>query len=256
MNKIRPYILILLAAGAAFAGWYVGDFASIRDFLSEMQPGLFALCNAVLLALLCALFCSSVISGRIKSKDFLNTFLRRLVAAVVCAGVGAAIGTAVRGVNAPMDKLIPFIAVPVVVIVLNLVFYLRSRKLAVSKGIGNSVRKSAAASSASRHSVGAVFGTLFVSVVAVVLAFVLKRGEADILVPVAAAILAMLLWRITGWRLWLLAGSMIVAFQAVVTAFVLEPSVFAAAEAAVVAYLDSSLFIGMADLYTTKGKIK
>lgn len=134
-----------------------------------------------------------------------------------------------------------------------LVFYLKGRRDAAKSAAG-SMRSSAVATAVSKFAQQVLYGALgIMAVLALVLTFAI--GESMMFViPLGFASVALILWRTTGLKLWLVAGIALILLHALSFYYSLAIALSIGALGAVLflAFFDIMVLIPMADLYLTK----
>jgi hypothetical protein len=148
--------------------------------------------------------------------------------------------------------------VSIIFLVLSMVLvYWSARNNAVRQTSG-SMRASAASNAASKYVLHQLYGTLalmFVFCAALVFTF----GENFmLLVPFAVASIALLMWRVTNLKVWLLAAVVIILLHAFSFLFILAMALTIGAfgVVAMLAFFDLMVLIPLADLYLMPERIK
>ena len=207
MKRIRKYIVpvvTLLVGFASFSGLL--GFMNTQMLSGWLKPGVGGtwIWLAVAFALMCFLFVLTVMSGRIKASEAFSKLLRNLLFFAVCVALawGASL-LAGRIEGSEMSGLL-FIGVFLAVIAIFGVQYLVGSSKAAKLASANSLRKSAAGAGAIRYDYASLFGgAMLVSLLLIAgLAF---GVDVKILLMVFSLVgVAFLLWRLTGWRGWLM----------------------------------------------------
>lgn len=171
-------------------------------------------------------------------------------AAFVCAKIAGArfslFGT-VQGV--PFDNA-AMIALTSVLFVVSVFAYMARRKKAVMKTSG-SMRASAASHAATRHAHTLLYATLaLMCLLSTVLVFTVGENMM-FFIPLVCGTGAMILYRLTSLRVWLLAAMVIILLHAFSFYYALAMALTIGAYGAVamLAFIDMMLLIPMADLY-------
>lgn len=207
MRKFRKYIIpivTLLVGFASFSGLL--GWMNLEMLTGWLKPGVGGtwIWLAVAFALMCFLFVITVMSGRIKAGEALNKFLRSLLFGAICVALAWGASLLGRNINDNKGAELLFIAVFLVTIAVFGVQYLVGSSKASKLASANSLRKSAAGAGVIRYDYASLFGgAMFSSILLIAgLAF---GVEVKILLMVFSLIgIAFLLWRLTGWRGWLM----------------------------------------------------
>lgn len=223
--------------------------------------------NIVLALVFIGLFVFEILRGRLDGKralrNSLNVLLGALTAlilgeilAYLCAViVGAefkAFG-AVRGIS--FDN-IAMLVMAILMIGITILLYLRGRKEAHRKSHA-SMRASASYNALSKYAMNNLMGTLFIMMVlGLVLVFVLGENLM-FLIPLSFATVAIILWRATNMKFWLLAAIFCTLLHTVSFYFALAMALTIGAVGAILflAFFDVVMLIALSDLYLLhKGK--
>ena len=120
------------------------------------------------------------------------------------------------------------------------------------------MRASAALNAATGYSLEVLYGTLaLMTLLSVVLVFTLGENLM-FLIPLAFATAALILWRLTSLKVWLLAAIVLILLHAFSFLFALAMALTIGAYGAVamLAFLDLMVLIPLADLYLMPERVK
>ena len=207
MRNARKYILpivTLLVGFASFSG-LVG-VVNTQMLTGWLNPGVGGtwIWLAVAFALMCFLFVTTVVSGRIKADEAVKKFLRVVLFCGGCVLV-AWLASLLSGriVETKMSELL-FLAVFLVSIIVFGIQYMVGSARAAKLSSANSLRKSAAGAGIVRYDYASLFGAAMLSALLVIAGLIFKVDVKPLLVVFSLVALAYLLWRLTGWRGWLM----------------------------------------------------
>ena len=207
MRKFRKYIVAIVTLLVGFA-----SFSGLLGLLNTemltgwLNPGLGGtwIWLAVAFALMCFLFVTTVVSGRIKANEAVRKFLRVLAFGGGCVLVAWLVSLlSGRIVETKMSELL-FIAVFLVAVIVFGVQYMVGSSKAAKISSANSLRKSAAGAGTIRYDYASLFGAAMVSALLLIAGLIFRVDVKPLLVVFSVVALAFLLWRLTGWRGWLL----------------------------------------------------
>ena len=161
-------------------------------------------------ALAVALFCLVLVFGMARGKGGVAVPARRALTLGLWVLMIACIGLILSYYWTPdkYSKEIVLTADVVEILLFVFIYFKRRRRFSDSVS-DNSIRKSASGSGAVRYAFSMLYGALIVMMLVTVVYFIitLKRGgDFFVLAPFAAAMLALVLWRLSGWRGFLLAA--------------------------------------------------
>lgn len=285
MNKIRPIILAVFVIAAAFLAYglfTLPDFAEldVKDSISRLNymiPGL-GICNfsrtiyivinvAVFLVFL-VLFALEGVRGRIRiSKVFVNSakVLGLALGALLIGVLTTYICSLVSDVpfrpftimpGGTIDGVAAIVSVTLMVAVCVTV-YLLQRIKAVRASAG-SMRASASLNAAKSYAFNVLYGSSVV-VFFVSIALLIAFGEnMMLLIPLALAALAMILYHLTSLKEWLLAAVVLILLHAFSFYYLLSKIVTVGWLGVVMVLLSLvvMVLIPMADIYLTPSKKK
>ena len=177
-----------------------------------------------------------------------------LVAYVCAAAVGAKFKPFGIMAGISFDN-IAMIVTTAVIFLLTVWGYAILRKKAVMKTAG-SMRASAGVAAASRYACNTLYGTLaLMFLLSAVLVAVLGENLM-FFVPLTFATGGLILWRLTGWRFWLVASIALILLHAFSFLYALAMALTIGAYGAVamLAFCDFMVLIPLADLYMMKTK--
>ena len=217
--------------------------------------------NAIIVVIFLCLFGLEGVRGRLKAGKVFKTSAKTLGVAVIsllsglllsylcCLIAGAQFKPfgVIHGVQFDNVAMIIFMTLLAAVLVY---IYIKGRGKAV-RGSMNSMRSSAAVTASTHYANNALFGTLALMLVLNV-ALLLALGEnLMFMIPFAFATIAMVLYRLTSLRAWLLVAMFAVLLHAFSFLFALSMALTIGAFGAVmmIAAIDLMMLIPMADLY-------
>ena len=173
------------------------------------------------------------------------------VCALICGARFKLFGV-IHGIT--FDNLAMLVSTVVIALVCVLV-YLRGRAAAVRKTAG-SMRANAGSNAAARYAADNLYGVLLLMLV-LSAALVFTLGEnLMFFIPLAFATAAMILYRLTSLKLWLLAAIALILIHAFsfLHALAMALTIGAFGAVAMLAFFDIMLLIPMADMYLTSHK--
>ncbi|MBR7027700.1 MAG: hypothetical protein IKI13_09060 [Bacteroidales bacterium] len=207
MRKARKYIIpivTLLVGFASFSG-LIG-LLNTELLTGWMKPGVGGtwIWLAVAFALMCFMFVTTVVSGRIKANEAVMKFLRNLAFGGICILI-AWLASLLSGkiVETKMSELL-FLAVFLLAVFVIGVQYMVGSAKAAKIASANSLRKTAAGAGVIRYDYASLFGAAMFSALLLIAGLILKVDVKPLLVIFSATALALILWRLTGWRGWLM----------------------------------------------------
>ena len=209
MSRIRPLILAAAIIAAALLAYFLMPDLGTVDFT---RTG-YVIVNVVIYLLFLLLFGLEGVRGRLNAKKVFAKSVYLLLSALGFMSVGTFISYLCCSISRVPFKLfgtlqdltsgnmVMIIAVVVMVIV-SVVVYLAARAGAVRKS-ASSMRQSASVNAARNHAYSVLYGVLALIFLASVVLLLVNKGNQMLLVPLASATLAMILYHLTNWRLWL-----------------------------------------------------
>lgn len=229
--------------------------------LFNVSKTMYKILNIIVFVIFLLLFTLEGLRGRVKAKDvFKNSCV------LLCVAIGVlALGELVAYLSslAAGARFKPFgviqgvqfdnIAMVVSVVLMTLVcvlLYYTARKNAVRQ-VAGSMRASAAYNAASKHAYTQLYASLtLMFVLSLVLVFTLGENLM-FLIPLTFATVAVVLWHITSWKIWLVAGIMLTLLHAFSFLYALSMALTIGAFGAVamLAFLDLMVLIPLGDLY-------
>lgn len=234
----------------------------------NVSKTVYLIINIAIFLLFFVLFGFEGLRGRIKAMKVFKSSCITLFIAIGVLAVGELIAYLCAVISGATFK--PFgiiqgiffdnavMLVSIIFLVLSMVLvYWSARNNAVRQTSG-SMRASAASNAASKYVLHQLYGTLalmFVFCAALVFTF----GENFmLLVPFAVASIALLMWRVTNLKVWLLAAVVIILLHAFSFLFVLAMALTIGAfgVVAMLAFFDLMVLIPLADLYLMPERIK
>jgi len=207
MRKVRKYIIpivTLLVGFASFSG--LAGLLNTEMLTGWINPGVGGtwIWFAVAFALMCFMFVTTVVSGRIKANEAVKKFLRILLfsgGSILVAWLASLLSGKI--VETKMAELL-FLSVFLLIIIVLGVQYMVGSSKAAKISSANSLRKTAAGAGIVRYDYASLFGTAMFSALLIIAGLIFKADVKPLLVIFSAAALALLLWRLTGWRGWLM----------------------------------------------------
>lgn len=184
-------------------------------FSWSFSSGLNSLLNAIVFALFCISLTVSVKSGRnklaVSSRKALLTAIWVLVLTVVGTVCSRLLDPGKYG-----NWIV--IAADAVVCLLFVLIYFKRRNRYADMTTSNSIRRSATSSGQVKYALSVLYGSFMVMTLVQVVYFILTfkspSGDMFVLLPLAASLLSVFLWRLSGWRGFLLVCAMAVLFFA------------------------------------------
>ena len=174
------------------------------------------------------------------------------LSAVICGAKFKLFGV-IYGVT--FDNIAMIVSVVLMAAVCVLV-YLRGRAAAVRKTSG-SMRASAASNAVAKYAANKVYGTLaLMFVLSAVLLFTLGENLM-FFIPLAFGTAALILYRLTSLKVWLLAAISLILLHALsfLYALAMALTIGAFGAVAMLAFLDIMVIIPLADVYLTADKV-
>lgn len=220
--------------------------------------------NIVVFVAFALLFAFDALRGRMQIRESLGAALRALISAIVALVAGELIAwVACRVCDAEFkpfgivqgiagDNIIMAVSV-VVMIAIVAALYMRGRRGAVRLTAG-SLRANAGANAALLHATNSLYGALIVMFV-LSLALIAAIGEnLMFFIPLLAATAAIILYRTTRLRLWLIVAIALILLHALSFLYALAMALTIGAFGAVLmlALLDAVVIIPLTELYTRK----
>ena len=207
MRKARKYIIPIVTFLVGFAsfsgllGWF-----NLEMLTGWLRPGVGGawIWLAVAFALMCFMLVTTVMSGRIKATEALSKFLRNLIFGVGCVAL-AWLASFLSGkiLNNKISELL-FLAIFLVVLIIFGVQYLVGSAKASKLASANSLRKSAAGAGAIRYDYSSLFGGAMLAALLLIVGLAFGKDVKVLLMVFSLVGIALLLWRLTGWRGWLM----------------------------------------------------
>jgi len=229
--------------------------------LFNFTKGQYKVLNAIVFALFLLLFGFEGIRGRLKASKVFKVSLVVLGCAVAVLAFGELIAYVCALIAGAKFKLfgimvgisfdnIAMIVSTVVIGLITLTVYMSGRRKAIHKTAG-SMRANAAVNAASKYSATVLYGTLTLMLV-LSAALVFTLGEnLMFLIPLTFATAAMILYRMTSLKLWILLAIAMIQLHAFSFLYALAMALTIGAYGAVamLAFCDMMVLIPMADMY-------
>lgn len=236
--------------------------------LLNVSKGVYRVINAVIFLLFALFFAMEGVRGRVKAARIFKSSCIILFVAIGVLAFGELVAYlsalaagayfkpfgVIQGIQA--DNII-MIVMTVLLVAASVFIYLNSKGTVVRQKSG-SMRASAALNAATGYSLEVLYGTLaLMTLLSVVLVFTLGENLM-FLIPLAFATAALILWRLTSLKVWLLAAIVLILLHAFSFLFALAMALTIGAYGAVamLAFLDLMLLIPLADLYLMPERVK
>lgn len=236
--------------------------------LFNFSKGVYKVVNVIVFALFLLLLGFDGVRGRIKVKKVFKSSLVVLGLAVAVLAAGelvAYLSALVAGARFKpfgvihgimFDNVAMIVSVVLMAVVAGLV-YVSGRKKAVRQ-VAGSMRASASVNAVIRHADNLLYGTMtLMFVLSAVLLFTLGENIM-FFIPLTFATLAMILYRMTSLKLWLVLAIALVLLHAFsfLYALAMALTIGAFGAVAMLAFIDLMVLIPMADLYLTDTHVK
>ena len=188
-----------------------------------LNKGLMLLLCSIALALACVELCVAVKKGKLQARLVVTTACKALLAAACAYALGFLVALL------PLSGLwasVVFYALLAVVLAAVVIVYVAGERKQVRLATANALRKSAGNTAAVRHAKGWIFGVCFTLTVGAALLLAIGSERFYLpMVPVALAVVVILLHAIVRWRIWYaLAAIAIAAFGAMILVMVVSAS--------------------------------
>lgn len=236
--------------------------------LLNMSKGMYKVMNAVIFLLFALFFAMEGVRGRVKAVRIFKSSciilfvgigvlaLGELVAYLSALAAGAYFKPfgVIQGIQA--DNVI-MIVTTVLLAAATVFIYLNSRNTVVRQKSG-SMRASAALNAASGYALEVLYGALaLMTLLSIVLVFTLGENLM-FLIPLAFSTFALILWRLTSLKVWLLAAVVMILLHAFSFLFALAMALTIGAYGAVamLAFMDLMVLIPLSDLYLMPERVK
>lgn len=236
--------------------------------LLNVSKGVYKVINAVIFLLFALFFAMEGVRGRVKAASIFKSSCIILFVAIGVLAFGELVAYlsalaagayfkpfgVIQGIQA--DNII-MIVMTVLLVAASVFIYLNSKGTVVRQKSG-SMRASAALNAATGYSLEVLYGTLaLMTLLSAVLVFTLGENLM-FLVPLAFATAALILWRLTSLKVWLLAAIVLILLHAFSFLFALAMALTIGAYGAVamLAFLDLMVLIPLADLYLMPERVK
>lgn len=236
--------------------------------LLNVSKGVYKVINAVIFLLFALFFAMEGVRGRVKAARIFKSSCIILFVAIGVLAFGELVAYlsalaagayfkpfgVIQGIQA--DNII-MIVMTVLLVAASVFIYLNSKGTVVRQKSG-SMRASAALNAATGYSLEVLYGTLaLMTLLSAVLVFTLGENLM-FLIPLAFATSALILWRLTSLKVWLLAAIVLILLHAFSFLFALAMALTIGAYGAVamLAFLDLMVLIPLADLYLMPERVK
>lgn len=236
--------------------------------LLNVSKGVYKVINAVIFLLFALFFAMEGVRGRVKAASIFKSSCIILFVAIGVLAFGELVAYlsalaagayfkpfgVIQGIQA--DNII-MVVMTVLLVAASVFIYLNSKGTVVRQKSG-SMRASAALNAATGYSLEVLYGTLaLMTLLSIVLVFTLGENLM-FLIPLAFATAALILWRLTSLKVWLLAAIVLILLHAFSFLFALAMALTIGAYGAVamLAFLDLMVLIPLADLYLMPERVK
>lgn len=232
--------------------------------LFNFTKGQYKVLNIIVFVLFLLVFALDGIRGRLKAMNVFKTSLAVLGTAVGVLVLGEVIAYLCALISGAKFKLfgvihgvsfdnVAMIVSTVLLAAACVLVYISGRRKAVRKVVG-SMRASAASNAVVRHADNILYGTLtLMFVLSAVLLFTLGENLM-FLIPLTFATAALILYRLTSLKVWMLAAIVLILLHAFSFLYALAMALTIGAYGAVamIAFCDLMVLIPLADLYLKK----
>ena len=234
----------------------------------NVSKGMYKAVNAVIFLLFALFFALEGVRGRVKAMKVFKSSCIVLFVAIGVLAFGELVAYlsalaagayfkpfgVIQGVEA--DNII-MLVMTIFLVVASVFLYLNSKRTVVRQKSG-SMRASAALNAAAGYSLEVLYGTLaLMTLLSLVLVFTLGENLM-FLIPLAFAVLALILWRMTSLKVWLLAAIVTILLHALSFCYdiAMALTIGAFGAVAMLAFLDVMVLIPLADLYLMPERVK
>lgn len=200
MKKYRFIILLIAIAAAIFASSYIPEPVPAEDF--SFEHGGYTTSCAIILTLFLVSMTFSFINGRLNLSPLAKVLLFMGLGVLAFFGLAWLIIKLCGGIISTLWG----IGAPVIVIAVSLWLYFHFRKRAGDKVSSNSVRRSATGSGEIKFDFKVLYSSLALLLCIGVIALLCDEPTHYLLLPMAFATLAIVLWKVFRWRGWMLVG--------------------------------------------------
>ncbi len=200
MKKYRFIILLIAIAAAIFASGYVPKPVQ-ADKLTFASGG-YATCCAVILGLFIVSMVLSFTNGRLQVSPLAKVLLWMGFGVALFIGIAWGIIKLTAGVISWLLG----IGAPVIVVALSLWIYFIFRKKAGDKVSSGSIRRSATGSGEIKFDFKVLYSSMALLLVIGAVALIIGQPTHYLILPAAFAVLSIVLWKLFGWRGFMLIG--------------------------------------------------
>ena len=234
--------------------------------LFNFSKGMYKTINVIIFVLFLLVFTFEGLRGRLKaSKVFkaslvvlgtgLGVLLLGELIAYVCALVSGAKFKLFGVIHGITFDNVAMVASTALMVLLTVAVYLRGRAAAV-RAVAGSMRASASANAAARYAGNVLYGTLaLMLILSAVMVFTLGENLM-FAIPLAFATLALILYRLTSLKLWLVSAIALILLHAFsfLYALAMALTIGAFGAVAMLAFFDFMVLVPMADMYMSTYK--
>lgn len=210
MKKARKFIIpivTILVALASFSGSL--GLLNTQMLIGWLKPdtGVTWIWFAVAFALMCFLFVTTVVSGRCRGSEAFLRFVRVLLIGAFCVGIAWLAFLLSKNITEPKMSELLFLTVLLVVLAVFGVQYSLGSKRSAKQASSNSLRRSASGAGAIRYDYSSFFGSAILASLMIAAGLLTGYEVKSLLVIYSLTAIAFFLWRLTGWRGWLMVSA-------------------------------------------------
>lgn len=229
--------------------------------LFNVSKTMYKILNIIVFVIFLLLFALEGLRGRVRAKDVFRNSCVLLCVAIGVLALGelvAYLSTLLAGARfkpfgviqgVQFDNIVMAASVAIMAVVCVFLYY-AARKNAVRQ-VAGSMRASAVYNAASKHAYTQLYASMtLMFILSLVLVFTLGENLM-FLIPLTFATAAVILWHVTSWKIWLVAGIMLTLLHAFSFLYALSMALTIGAFGAVamLAFLDLMVLIPLGDLY-------
>ena len=264
MNKIRPLILALSVVAAALLSYYIVPALGSFDFTRTV----YVIVNVVIFLLFLILFGLEGVRGRLNAKRVFTKSMYVLLSALGFMSVGTFISYVCSSIAGVPFKLfgilqgisfdtVTMIIALVVMLIISAVIYLAARAKAV-RSSASSMRQSASVNAVRNQAYSVLYAVLALMFILSAALLLANRENVMLIIPLSSATLAMMLYHLTGLRLWIPVSIIIILMHAFSFYYVMANTMTIGALGIVMmlSFLVIMLIIPMADIYMLPSRKK
>lgn len=264
MNTIRPLILALSVVAAALLSYYIVPALGYCDFTRTV----YVIVNVVIFLLFLMIFGLEGLRGRLNAKKVFTKSIYVLLSALGFMSVGTFISyvcCSIAGIpfklfgtlqGIPFDAITMIIAL-VVMLITSAIVYVAARAKAL-RNSASSMRQSASVNAVRNHAYSVLYAVLALMFILSVVLLIANRENVMLIIPLASATLAMMLYHLTSLRLWIPVSIIIILMHAFSFYYAMANAMTIGALGIVMmlSFLVIMLIIPMADIYMMPSRKK